>query len=281
MPDLFISVDIEGCTGVASFSQCGKADSVHFDYAFARRMLTHDVNAVIRGARAGGAERIVIKDAHGNCKNLLIDQLEEGVELISGQGGTANGMMDGIDSSFGAAMLVGYHGMGGSVRAMMDHALVGGLHRFWINGREAGEILVSAAIAGVYGVPLVLVTSDERGCQEATEALVGVQTVSTKKGLGRFMGQMSPPSVTGPALESGARQAMQSALQVEPTVLAGEVSMRAEFRTTEETDLAAITPTVRRLDGYKLEWSAPSFLEAHAVALVVFQLSIRGRASVN
>src|SRR5258708_2786980 len=136
---VFISVDIEGATGLVSFSQCGRPNGEHYDFGFARRMLTHDVNAAIRGFRAAGATQVVVKDAHATCKNLLIEDLEPGTELISGFGSRKDGMMDGIDESFDAAALVGYHGMAGALNALMEHALIGGLHRFWINGQLAGE----------------------------------------------------------------------------------------------------------------------------------------------
>jgi len=84
--NVYISADIEGITGLISWSQCSRPDGNSFDYAFARRMISHDVNAAVRGARRAGAERILIKDSHGNSKNLLIEDLEPGVELVSGHG---------------------------------------------------------------------------------------------------------------------------------------------------------------------------------------------------
>ena len=93
---VFISVDIEGATGVASFSQCSRPDGSSYDYPFARRMLTGDVNAAIRGARAAGATEVVVKDSHAICKNLLIDELERDTQLISGMGAGTLGMMEGI-----------------------------------------------------------------------------------------------------------------------------------------------------------------------------------------
>src|SRR5277367_1350336 len=106
---VYISADIEGITGLVSWSQCSRPDGNSYDYPFARRMMTHDVNAAVRGARKGGATDIVIKDSHGNSKNLLIDELESGVHLVSGHGCGIDGMMEGIDAAFDAAMLVGYH----------------------------------------------------------------------------------------------------------------------------------------------------------------------------
>jgi len=72
---VYISADIEGITGLVSWSQCSRPDGKSFDYTFARRMMSHDVNAAIRGARAAGATEIVVKDSHGNSKNLLIEDL--------------------------------------------------------------------------------------------------------------------------------------------------------------------------------------------------------------
>jgi D-amino peptidase len=275
----YISVDIEGITGIASFSQCGRPDGLHYDFGFARRMLTHDVNAAIRGLRAAGVDQIVVKDAHATCKNLLVDELEPGVQLISGFGAGKDGMMDGIDAGFGAALLVGYHGMSGALHAMMDHALVGGLHRFWINGHPAGEIAVSAAVAGAYGVPTILVTSDAVACAEAAECIPDVMTYSTKDGFGRYMGRMKHPSETGPGIELAAKAARGAASKIRPHVIQGPVSMRVAFRTVEEADFAAQIENVTRIDGYSVDWIRADFLSAHRAALSVFNMSIQGRRS--
>jgi D-amino peptidase len=275
----YISVDIEGATGIVSFSQCSRPESQYYDYAFARRMLTHDVNAAIRGLRAGGATEIVVKDSHATCKNLLIDELEPGTQLISGFGAAKDGMMDGIDASFDVSLLVGYHGMAGLEKAMMDHALVGGLYRFWINDVLAGEIAVSAAVAGAYGVPTILVTSDDVTCKEATDSIPGIHTYRTKDGFGRYMGQLLHPSVTGPGIEQAALEAVQSVGEIKPYVIEGPVTMRAEFRNTEEADLPALMEGVTRLDGYTLEWTRPDFMTAQRAALPIFNMSIQGRRS--
>ncbi|MFI5385122.1 MAG: M55 family metallopeptidase [Fimbriimonadales bacterium] len=276
---VFISVDIEGATGIASFSQCGRGDTQHYDYAFARRMLTGDVNAAIRGAQAAGATEVVVKDAHGNCKNLLIDELEPGSQLISGFYPRNDYMMDGLDDSFGAAMLVGYHAMAGALHGMMEHALSGGVHRFWVNGQQAGEILVSAALAGAYGVPLVFVCSDRVGCDEATAAISGVRTYATKSGFGKYMGRMLHPSETWPGIEAAASEAMAAGSSISPFVIDGPVTMRCEFRTSEEGDYAAMLPDSTRLDAYTIELTQASFRAAHSSMLAVFQLAMRGRTS--
>ena len=271
---VFISADIEGITGIVSFSQCEGPKPQFYDFPFARRMYTHDVNAAIRGARAAGATQVVVKDSHAGCRNLLIEDLEPDVELISGISANPDGMMQGIDSTFDRALLVGYHAMAGRI-GVMSHALVGGLHRFWINGQETGEIAVSAAIAGAYGVPLVAVTSDDAGCAEAQETITGVKTYAVKSVVGHYMSQLKHPSETGPGIEAMVQGACSTPNA--PHVIEGPVTMRLEFSGANLAEVAAQLPGLSRVDGYTVEWSAPTFLEANRLAQVVFNISHFGR----
>lgn len=274
---VFISGDIEGCTGIVTWGQSGTPSSEHYDWPFARRMYTHDINAAIRGALAAGATRVVVKDSHNWCKNLLIDELEPGTELISGAGNWVGGMMHGIDESFDAAMLVGYHAMAGTENGILEHALVGGLHRFTINGEEAGEIAFSAATAGAYGVPLVTVTSDGAGCAEAASTIPGLTTFPVKEGMGRFMGKLLHPSETGPGIEGAARAGVAAHRDIAPYVIDGPVTMSLTFRQTHEAELACTLDGVRRVGGYTLEWEKPTFLEAARLTQHVFNLSMQAR----
>ena len=274
---VFISADIEGCTGIVSFSQCGGPSSEHYDFAFARRMMTHDVNAAIRGAKAAGAKEVVVKDGHAACKNLLIDELEPGTELISGAGSGKYGMMDGIDGSFDAAMLIGYHAMAGTPEALLEHALVGGLHRFWVNGVESGEVATNAALAGHFAVPVVMVSSDEAGIQEA--AFLGCAVYATKFASGKYMARVRHPNETGPGIERASKDGCSRIGVIKPFRAKVPVTMRAEFHKVEEADTVATLEGLERVDGYTVEWTRPDYLTAHAFAYNVFSMSIRGRSS--
>lgn len=278
---VFVSVDIEGATGIASFSQCSRASAEYVDYPFARQRLHDDLNAVIRGARKAGAGRIVLKDGHGNCKNLLPDWLEPGTECIVGGGPHTDGMMDGIDGSYDAAMLIGYHATCGTPRSLMQHALVGGLRRFWVNGSPAGEILASAAVAGDLGVPLVLVSGDDTACAETHRDIPGALTCCTKNSLANYMGRMKGPKETSPDLERLAEQALSTRSAITPCHIAGPVTMTAEFRTVEECEVPAGLPLIQRIDAKTIEWTEPTFTAAHRKAYTVFWLSMRGRATAS
>jgi D-amino peptidase len=277
--NVYISGDIEGITGLVSWSQCGRPDGEHYDFAFARERYTADVNAAIRGAREAGAEKVVVKDSHGNSKNLLVSDLESGVELISGHGAGIDGMMAGIDSSFDCALLIGYHAMAGTPQAVMEHTIASRIHRMTINGTPAGEIAMSAGVAGRFGVPIVAISSDKAGCAEAAGLIPGIETASVKEGLGRYMARCLHPSDTAHLIESAAREGVRKAASTRPWKLEGPVTFRIEFAKTDEADLASRLVGTSRIDGYSVEYTGASFEEAHRAAWTIFAMGGLGNAS--
>lgn len=260
---VFISADIEGVTGVVTWGQVGGPRSEHYDWPHARAMMTHDVNAAIRGARAAGATRVVVKDSHGGGKNLLVPDLEDGVELISGSGSGVLGMMEGIDEGFDCAFLVGYHGMAGTLHGIMEHTITGAVHRYWINDVLSGEIAMSVATAGVVGVPVVMVSSDTAGCAEASTVVSGLHTAVVKEGLGRYMGRLLHPSETSTLIEDAAKAAVSTSSSISPWKPNEPVRVKIEFNRSEETDVACQMLGWERLDAYTIEFTADDWPTAH------------------
>jgi len=278
---VYISADIEGITGLVSWHQCGTQSSDHYDWPFARRMMTHDVNAAIRGARKAGATEIVVKDSHNNSKNLLIDQLEPGAQLVSGHGAGIDGMMEGVDSTCDCAMLIGYHAMAGTTAGIMEHTYTGGVHHLWINDMPAGEMGMSAGVAGRYGVPIVTVSSDRAGCDEIEALIPGVETAAVKVGLGRYMGRLLHPSETGPMIEAAAERGVRKAKQIQPWKAAEPCNIRIEFNRSEEADFGARHPAANRLDAYTIKVEGATYESAHQLALNIIAFSGNGIRSQN
>ncbi len=277
---VFISADIEGVSGLVSWSQCGRPDGHHYDYAWARQRMTADVNAAVRGARRAGATEVVVKDSHGNSKNLLLDQLEPGTQLISGHGASTAGMMAGIDRSFAAAMLVGYHAMAGTQGGVMEHTVTGFVHRMKINGMPAGEIALSAGVAGCYDVPIVTVTSDTAGCTEACTLLEGVVTASVKTGLGRYMAHCLAADEAEALIEAAAFAGVNAASALDPWLPDSPTVISIELNRSEEADLVACRlPGAVRVDGYTIEVTADSYAAAHQLAWAVFSLGSLGKGA--
>lgn len=273
---VYISADMEGITGQVTWKACGAPSGEHYDFPFARRMMTHDVNAAIRGARRGGATRVVVKDSHGTSRNLLIDQLEDGTELISGEGAGGDGMVHGIGEGFDCALLIGYHAMAGTDRGVMEHTISGSNHRVWIGDRQVGEMGMSGMIAAYYGVPIVAVSSDDAGCREASGFFDRVATADVKTGYGRYMARCLHPSETSMLIERAAFEGVQRRSTI-GSYLPDSLVARIEFNTTNEADFACRMPGAHKTDGYTVEYTAADVLELHRAMRMLMSLGLSGR----
>ncbi len=154
---VYISADMEGIWGVVHANQTSP-DSP--EYAAARKWMAEDVNAVVAGLFDAGATEVVVNDSHGSQRNILASDLDPRASLISGSPKPLS-MMEGIDATFAACIFVGYHAKAGTAAAILDHTISGSVVRaIRVNRIEMPELGLNAAIAGYYGVPVVLISGD-------------------------------------------------------------------------------------------------------------------------
>jgi D-amino peptidase len=166
---IYISADMEGVVGVVTDQQLGPDG---FEYERFREFMTAEVNACIEAAREAGATRILVSDSHGNGQNLLIERLPDDVMVVRSWPRPL-GMMDGIDDSFDGAILLGYHSSTANERGVRAHTFSSAnVTSVRINGASMSEASVSAAIAGHFGVPIIMVSGDNIAVAEA-QVIVG------------------------------------------------------------------------------------------------------------
>ncbi len=169
---------MEGIGGVVRPEQVRPGTT---EYEQARVWLTREVGSAIYGAQTGGAAEVWVKDAHARATNLHWDSIrgvKNQVRIV--QGRTRPTRFPGLDATFAGLFLVGYHAMAGTPDAVLDHTWDHDTH-FYFNGVEVGEIAVDAAIAGAFGVPVALVTGDDKTAQEARGLLGTVDTATVKE----------------------------------------------------------------------------------------------------
>lgn len=266
---VYISIDIEGISGVVNAEQ-GQPGSP--DYELARHRMTAEANAAILGARAGGATEVLVNDAHGNMRNLLVEELDPWADLVYGAPKPL-GMMTGLDDTFDVAFFIGYHARAGTANAILDHTFSSQcVAHVELNGRPVGEIGLNAALAGVYGVPVGLVTGDQAAVAEA-EALLGpgLQTVVVKRAVGHQAARCIHPEEA----QSLIRQAAELALSttVPPLKLETPVVLRLELRSSLMADYAMLIPGVRRLNGYTVEYAHDDYLTVYKVLRAMVKLA--------
>lgn len=194
---IYLSVDMEGITGLVD------ADDVQpggRDYERGRLMMAEDVNAAITGAIAAGATDITVNDAHGPMRNLLPEALHPAARLIRGKP-KIMGMLDGLTSGHDAMLCVGYHSRAGAL-GVLSHSFMGHeIEDMWLDGTPVGEIGLAHATAAALGVPVAVLTGDDRACEEMTEWDPSVTTVAVKYAHDRFAAELRPADEARGAIE--------------------------------------------------------------------------------
>jgi D-amino peptidase len=216
-----------------------------------RDVLTREVNAVIAGARRGGARSFVVNEGHGGnlFGNILPWDLDTAAILIRGWPKPMV-MSTGLDSTADALMLIGGHANAGSA-GVISHTYA--FDRFTVNDRVLNETGINALVAAEYGVPVVLVSGDDVVVREAKEQLgPGVIGVVTKWAIGRSAAITLSPAVVRQMLADSAAVAVRRALRGEfkPFTLARPYRIEFTLRRSYPAELIA---PIDSMPGFRLE----------------------------
>ncbi len=268
---LFISVDMEGIAGVVTGEQLGVGG---FEYERFRRFMTEEVLAVIRGARAAGITEFLVTDAHGNGQNLLIDLLPEDVQVIRSWPRPL-GMMEGIDSTFEGAVFVGYHAGTTNPEGVRAHTFSSArLTDVRLNGRSVPEGGVNAAIAGHFGVPVVLVTGDAAAVAEVRAVIGPVEAAIVKWPVSFHSARTMTPQAAARLIEERTRVALVNRRARNPYVLAGPVTLDVTFKHYQPSQLLSWLPGVERPDAHTIRYVGPDILAVSRFLTVINHYSL-------
>jgi len=258
---VYISVDMEGVAGVVHEDQTNPLDPrCAPEYARFRKLMTAEANAAIQGAVDAGATRILVNDSHWTMRNLLAEELHEEAELVSG-GPKPRSMMEGIDAGFDAALCIGYHARAGTRSAVLDHTYTDRLIDVRLNGRSVGELGLNAALAGVFDVPVVLVSGDSALATEAHDLLGDdVATVIVKEAVGRHAARSLAPAVACRRIREAATKVLKRK-RLKPFTVEAPITLEADFSKTVEADMAELVPGTIRTSGRTVAFSHDDYRE--------------------
>ncbi len=239
---ILISADMEGATGVTWPADCEPGAP---EWQRCRPLFTSDVNAAIAGFYDGGASEVLVNEAHSTMRNLLLEELDERATMITGRHkeltmveGIQRGTVDGV-------AFLGYHTAAGTEGVLSHTYIPGSLTRVSVNGQVGSEGLLNAHVAAEYGVPVVLVTGDDRTCADAVHYAPQARTVAVKDYVARYTAECRPPARTRAQIRRAAAEAIALAGHREPAP-AGPFTVEIETDATQLAEAAAMVPTVRR-----------------------------------
>jgi D-amino peptidase len=257
---VYISADMEGITGVASAEQLGPTG---FEYNQARQWMTAEVIAAIQGAREAGATEFVISDSHGNGQSLLIDRLPTDVPITVVRAFPRPlGMMEGIDSSFGAVIFIGYHASTSSLAGVRAHTMSSALlTRIAINGTSMSEAGVNAAIAAQFGVPVVMITGDDVIVAESKQRFGPIEGVAVKRAIGFHGTATMLPEAAQALIRQRAKVAVTRRAEMKPYAMTKPLSLEVSFKNYRPVELLGYLSNVQRIDSHTVRYAAKDMID--------------------
>jgi D-amino peptidase len=268
---IFISVDMEGISGVVQPAQLGPDG---FEYQRAREWMTGEVNAAIAGIRESGPAEIVICDSHGNGQSLLIDKVPEDVRIVRGFPRPLE-MMQGLDETFTAAMFIGYHASEWTPGAVRGHTISSArLLGVRLNGAEVSEGIYNAALAGHFGVPVALVSGDRLAVTQVQQVAASAEGAIVKEPYGYHSANTVTPARGQAMIREGAKRAMGKIGSLQPYRVTTPVALEVGFKLTIDAERAAFVPGLARSDAHNVKGTFHDMIEITKLLQVLTSLEL-------
>jgi D-amino peptidase len=256
---VLISVDMEGISGIVHPNQTGSDPT---EYELGRTLMAKDVNAAIEGILTAGVSEIVVSDGHGHKRNIRAEDLHESAVLVRGSP-KPFAQMEGIDSTFDAVILIGYHSKRGTKYGLIDHTISSRVvASVIVNGIEMGEMGLNAAIAGYYGVPLIFVSGDLAVTREVQALLPNTITVAVKEAVSRTAAKCLHPNKARLLIKKAVQTAIKNRDHIQPYVINPPIVLTIRFIDSLMADVAENMPCVERLDGRTIRIQQNDYLRA-------------------
>lgn len=255
---IYISADLEGVVGVVTGEQLGPDG---FEYQRFRQFMTDEVNAAIDAARAAGASEFLISDSHGNGQNLLIEQLPEDTMVIRSWPRPL-GMMEGIDETFDGVIFIGYHASAANTRGVRAHTMSSAnITDLRLNGTSMSEGSINAAIAGHFGVPVIMISGDDIAVAE-TQVIVGdMEGAVVKWAKGFHSAQSLTPDAGYEVIRTRANAAISRIEDFEPYVLDTPIELELSLKHYRPVELLSYLPNVEKVNSHTIRFVGQDMIE--------------------
>ena len=258
---VYVSVDMEGVAGTVTSDQLGPDG---FEYARFREFMTREVLAAVQAAREVGATEILIADSHGNAENLLVELLPADVRVIRSWPRPL-AMMAGIDDTFDAAILLGYHASTDNPHGVRAHTFRSALYTHMaLDGKPVSEGSLASGIAGSFGVPVVMVSGDDVMIAELrAQTGGGFEAAEVKKSLGFHSANTLTPAGAYALIGAKVKAALGRRAEMKPYRLgSGPMALEISFKHYLAAEVVSYLPGVERTDAHSIRYRVRDLAEA-------------------
>ncbi|GGO44108.1 peptide ABC transporter substrate-binding protein [Streptomyces daqingensis] len=254
---ILISADMEGATGVTWPADVLPGTP---QWERCRPMFTSDVDAAVKGFFDGGADEVLINEAHWSMRNLLLEQLDDRAQMLTGRHkslsmveGVQHGDVDGI-------AFIGYHTGAGTEGVLAHTYLPNSVTGVWVDGARASEGLLNALVVEEFGVPVVLVTGDDRTLEDAKGYAPDAFGVAVKDYVSRYAAVCRTPKRTAADIREAAASAARLAVRTRPAEPQAH-TVELEFDAEHLAGAASVVPGVEVTGERRVTYTSPDMYE--------------------
>ncbi|GAC1536795.1 MAG: M55 family metallopeptidase [Candidatus Velthaea sp.] len=275
---LYISADMEGTAAVASWTQVDPSNAT--EYPYYRKLMSREVRAAIDGAREAGVGDVLVNDSHYTMRNVMWDELPDDVRMIYGNRKPFS-MSEGSEASFDAAFFTGYHAMVGEADGVLDHTYTSEtLYNTRVNGMRCSEAMLNAAILGLDGVPVVLVSGDRVSVEHTKSIMPWITGVIVKDSIGRYATNSLSPARACELIRAGAKSAIERLADAKPFVFEPPIALELDFVSTQNADFAEMIPGFERIGGRSVRFVHADYRTIFKAYVAAFRLGAAANAHV-
>jgi len=251
---VFVITDAEGVAGLCRQEQVDPTNPE------LQELLTAETNAAVRGFLSAGADEVIVWDGHDGSRTLSVRTIHPKAKLVIGSLGAEMLM----DRGFAAVAFVGQHARANSSAAVMAHSYSSlGIQRILMNGQEVGEIETRAALAGVFGVPVIFLSGDQAAADNLKAIIPQAEIAVVKEGLAYYSCLSLSAKAAQDLIERKAAAAFSRLAEIPPYQVRGPVTFEVEYTTRNTLNPQSDLPQgVDRIGPRTLRFAGSNFMEA-------------------
>ncbi len=266
-PKILIIYDMEGTTAANNVSMTGFGAPGYDD---GRKSLTADVNAAIRGLKAGGAGTIWVVDGHGSGNNQEPDvppaQLDPAAQFAF-QRNAFDPYIASMDPSADAVVCIAMHARA-NTDGFLAHTYTPGM-ALKVNGIDFTETHIVAASAARFGIPVIMVSGDNVLEQQLRPDFPDIEYAQVKTSRSRSITEPVSRAEADRRIETAARIAMEKflAAKYRPYYFGTPFEFEMTFPMSVAADAAVGTGRAIQGGPTSIRVQAPTFVEGYTTIM--------------
>ncbi len=255
---IYISVDLEGLPYATHWDEVTRWKT---DFPPFQKILINHLNSICCSLNKNNVDEIWINDAHGVSRSFTGESFPNNVILCRGISGHPFGIMQNLDSSFDAVILVGSHSGAGMNHNTMEHTINDEtISQIKLNNEICSEFHLSLLTASYVNVPIILVSGDKGICDYINSNYSQISTVETKKCLGKSTISFHPDDINK-RIDKKISYILKNDLSQFKTSLPEKFNIELEYIHHFDAYNYSFYPGIKQLDENKLFFQSNDFFE--------------------